>query len=285
MFDVFSAYLKSVPWTALISSPYGSFHKPNHSKRVIIYCDGETMRGGGFTASSRSDNESGYRVDFAFRKKVSATQWFMEDCAEIPKSWRKEHVSFFAGSRIFNMACVTSSLPNNTSVEIDFAPEHPFATNLTRWAEINVLNLHYASLSALEMSLQWFHTRTDWVNDRELRFFLGHDGSQWFVAGANSTGLCAFHQVDHPYSLGENVDGFYVTINPEMFSQISYFAPGREDEAASAVSQLKTNYFEDVLIDERPFGSPPLGGNLSGRSDQEAVAFLSALLPRRITHV
>lgn len=238
------------------------------------------MRGAGFTASSKTDNDAGYRVDFAFRKKVSATQWFVEDCAEIPKSWRKEHVSFFVGCRIFNMACATSVLPATTSIEVDYSPEHPFAVNMTRWAEVNQINLHYASLSSLEMSLQWYLNRTGWTSDREVRFLLGHDGSQWFVTGASSNGLCAFHQIDHPYDLGESVDGFYVTLNPENFTQVSYFAPGREDEAKSAVNQLKTNFFPEAILDDKPFGN-----TVASKGDQEAVTFLSALLPRKITHV
>lgn len=273
MIDVFLHYLSTVPYGALISSPYGSFHRSNHAKRVIVYCDGDTFRAGGFHLLP-----TGTKVEFAFQKKVSPTQWFLDQYQQIPKSWRKEYVSFYAGSRIFSMSCVTSTLPSTTNVEVEFAPDHALAINIVRWAEANQINLHYASLSSLEMTHQWFATRENWAGDRELRFFLGHDGSQWFIAGANVNGLCAFHQIDSPYELGDNVNGFYVTLNPETLGQVAFFAPGREEEASSAVSHLKDNYFPDLQIDSDPYGPPPAG---QAGADPQALKFLSALIPRR----
>jgi hypothetical protein len=282
LIDLYTTYLRLVPWIALLSSPYGSFLKPNHNKRLIVHYDGDMLTGGGFVASGRLDVKPSYRGEFIFRKKVSATQWFVEQCEEIPSSWRKEHVSFFAGGRIFNMSCVTSSLPSTTSIEINYAPDHPIAINISRWAESNLINLHYASIAALEMSLQWYLGQANWAGDRELRFLLGHDGSQWFLAGASSQGLCAFHQMDHPFELSENVNGFYVTINPEILSQISYFAPGREDEANDAAVGLRDNYFPEIKIDSKPFSDITVSTNAVASND--ALSILTSLLPRRITH-
>jgi hypothetical protein len=266
---------------ALFHSPYGSFCKPNHPRRLIIYYDGETLSGGGFM-TNQIDRGTTYRAEFTFKKKVSPTQWFMEECAEIPKAWRREHTSFFSGGRIFNMSCVTSTLPNTTSVEVNFSLDHPIAINISRWAEVNCANLHYSSVAGLEMALQWFLGQVGWKGDRDLRFLLGYDGSQWFLAGANSAGLCAFHQVGHPFELSDNVNGFYVTLNPETFSQISWFSPGRENEAMDAVTSLRDNYFPEMQIDDKPFTD--ISVIASGNASSDVMKQLSTFLPRRVTH-
>lgn len=283
MIDLYSTYLQTVPWGALFGSPFGNLKKPNHNRRLIIHYDGENMSAGGFVINSFKPGGSA-KAEFAFRKKASPTQWFVDNDEEIPKPWRKEHVSFFTGSRIFNMSCVTSSLPNTTSLEVVYAPDHPMAINISRWADTHQANLHYCTIASLELALQWYHTRQTWKNERDLKFILGNDGSQWFLAGACSNGLCAFHQMDHPFELAENVNGFYVTLNPDIFSEMSLYAPGREDEASDIINELKDNYFPELKIDKTPFNDLTLT-HAPTVTSQPAATFLSSFIPRRISHV
>lgn len=284
MIGLLFSYIANIPWSRLAGSPYGTWLRPDHSKRLVIYCNGSEMIAGGFFRGRTPSGTPIYRVGFAWQKKVTP-DWFEKRESWLPSAWKKEHVSFFAGSVPFNIECNPVPLPETAQAEIEYSPEHPVAQEITRWATINRLNLHYSSIGALELVLQWFHSREEWEGDEEVRFFIGYDGQKWFLAGASVAGLCAFTWLEQAQESIEMMARGTNILGAKSLGEIALFAPGREDEILPAVQSLRDTRFPDTKIDAKPFGDVPIPFAKNMQADLLATRFLQGLLPGgKITH-
>jgi|GEM_PF-4258671 len=284
MIGLLFPYIANIPWSRLAGSPYGTWLRPEHTKRLIVFCDGTEMMAGGFFRGRTASGNSVYRVGFAWRKKVTP-DWYQKREAMLPVTWKKEHVSFFAGSGPFNIQCPPVPIPQASQVQIEYSPDHPVAKEIARWAVVNQLNLHYSSVGALEIVLQWFHSRQGWVGDREVRFLIGNDGSRWFLAGASMAGLCAFTWLQQPQDSIDMIAKGSKALGAQSLGEISIFAPGKEEEPLGAVQSLKATQFPDTNLDQKPFGEIPAPFVKNVKADPLATRFLQGLLPGgRITH-
>lgn len=275
----------NIPWGKLRGNPYGSWLRADHPRRLVIYCDGEEFMAGGFIREKNGAGQISYQVDFAVQKSISAFDWFERTEPLIPSAWKKEHVSLFTGSSSFNIECLPVPLPQATEASIEYAEDHPVAQQFLRWSILNHLNVHYTSISALEMTLQWFHSRRGWKNMWDLRFFLGYDGTRWFVAGATQAGLCAFTAVDQPQETIDMISRGTKALGAETFPEFSIFAPGKDAEAITTAENLKALHFPLLHIETQPFGPLAVPCNHKIRPHPIATPFLQSLLPgERITH-
>jgi hypothetical protein len=116
-----------------------------------------------------------------------------------------------------------------------------------------------------------------------VKFLIGYDKSQWFLAGVSQNGLVAFHPLDSVLNWHEALGGFFMTLEADTMSELMVFCPpNKKDELKEGLDVVRADYI-NIAITEPPIDNIVVSKQIT--VDPFSMLFLSGLLPRKVTHV